>query len=151
VLIGPETYGQLPDGAVVEPRTGLRIKGKNEAVDAYVLLAPALDAKELDVHTELIEGITVRPLRNGETETVQQVFDRLGNRSRLPPLRRREADAHEPAISSISRAWTATIMCSLRWSTASRSGSRASCATAPRQRSPSRWPTSGRVAASAPS
>jgi adenylate cyclase len=39
VLIGSETYGQLPDGAVVEPRSGLRIKGKNEAVDAYVLLA----------------------------------------------------------------------------------------------------------------
>jgi GNAT superfamily N-acetyltransferase len=35
------------------------------------------------VRTELIEGITVRPLRNGETETVQRVFDRLGNRSRL--------------------------------------------------------------------
>ena len=39
VLIGPETYGQLPDGAVVEPRAGLRIKGKEEAVNAYVLLA----------------------------------------------------------------------------------------------------------------
>jgi adenylate cyclase len=39
VLIGPETYGQLPDGAVVEPRAGLRIKGKHEAIDAYVLLA----------------------------------------------------------------------------------------------------------------
>jgi RimJ/RimL family protein N-acetyltransferase len=35
------------------------------------------------VHTELVEGITVRPLRNGETETVQRVFDRLGSRSRL--------------------------------------------------------------------
>jgi GNAT superfamily N-acetyltransferase len=35
------------------------------------------------VHTEVVQGITVRPLRNGETETVQRVFDRLGNRSRL--------------------------------------------------------------------
>jgi hypothetical protein len=39
VLIGAETYGQLPDGAVVEPKAGLRVKGKDDAVDAYVLLA----------------------------------------------------------------------------------------------------------------
>jgi len=39
VLIGAETYGQLPDGAVVEAKTGLRIKGKEDAVHAYVLLA----------------------------------------------------------------------------------------------------------------
>ena len=31
VLIGAETYEQLPDGAVVEKRTGLRIKGKGDA------------------------------------------------------------------------------------------------------------------------
>jgi GNAT superfamily N-acetyltransferase len=34
------------------------------------------------VKTELIKGVTVRPLRNGETEAVQSVFDRLGPRSR---------------------------------------------------------------------
>jgi adenylate cyclase len=39
VLIGAETYGQLPAGTVVEAKTGLRIKGKDEAVNAYVLLA----------------------------------------------------------------------------------------------------------------
>jgi adenylate cyclase len=39
VLIGAETYGRLPDGTVVEPRAGLRVKGKDEAVDAYVLHA----------------------------------------------------------------------------------------------------------------
>ncbi len=39
VLIGAETYGRLPDGAVVEAKTGLRIKGKADAVQAYVLLA----------------------------------------------------------------------------------------------------------------
>ncbi|HEY6150419.1 MAG TPA: adenylate/guanylate cyclase domain-containing protein [Gaiellaceae bacterium] len=37
VLIGTETYEQLPDGAVVEARSGLQVKGKDEAVDAYVL------------------------------------------------------------------------------------------------------------------
>ncbi|MGE5689108.1 MAG: adenylate/guanylate cyclase domain-containing protein [Pseudomonadota bacterium] len=39
VLIGPETYERLPPGVVVEARRGLRMKGKAEAVHAYVLLA----------------------------------------------------------------------------------------------------------------
>jgi adenylate cyclase len=39
VLIGAETYEQLPPGAIVEERSGLRIKGKDRVVDAYVLLA----------------------------------------------------------------------------------------------------------------
>jgi class 3 adenylate cyclase len=37
VLIGPETYERLPDGAVVEERAGLRVKGRDAVVDAYVL------------------------------------------------------------------------------------------------------------------
>jgi adenylate cyclase len=39
VLIGAETYEQLPDGAVVEARHGLQVKGRDEALDAYVLHA----------------------------------------------------------------------------------------------------------------
>ncbi len=39
VLIGAETYEQLPDGAVVEARRGLQVKGKDESLDAYVLHA----------------------------------------------------------------------------------------------------------------
>jgi adenylate cyclase len=39
VLIGTETFVQLPDGAVVEERRGLRIKGKNHAINAYLLVA----------------------------------------------------------------------------------------------------------------
>jgi class 3 adenylate cyclase len=39
VLVGANTYEQLPDGAVVEARAALRVKGKHEAVDAYVLRA----------------------------------------------------------------------------------------------------------------
>jgi GNAT superfamily N-acetyltransferase len=35
------------------------------------------------MRTEVIRGITVRPLRNGESAVVQSVFDRLGPRSRL--------------------------------------------------------------------
>jgi adenylate cyclase len=39
VLIGEETYEQLPAGSVVEARRELRIKGKDDIVTAYVLLA----------------------------------------------------------------------------------------------------------------
>jgi GNAT superfamily N-acetyltransferase len=34
------------------------------------------------VNAEVIRGITIRPLRNGETGVVQAVFDRLGPQSR---------------------------------------------------------------------
>jgi class 3 adenylate cyclase len=37
VLIGAETYRQLPDGAVVEAIRGLQVKGKADALDAYLL------------------------------------------------------------------------------------------------------------------
>jgi adenylate cyclase len=37
VLIGAETYRQLPAGAVVEPMGGIIVKGKEAALDAYVL------------------------------------------------------------------------------------------------------------------
>lgn len=39
VLIGPETRGALPEGSVVEPVPGLRVKGRQGAVDAYLLHA----------------------------------------------------------------------------------------------------------------
>ncbi len=39
VLIGESTYSRLPEGAVVAERAGLRIRGKAEPVDAYLLLA----------------------------------------------------------------------------------------------------------------
>jgi GNAT superfamily N-acetyltransferase len=35
------------------------------------------------MHAEVIRGITIRPLRNGEAEVIQAVFDRLSARSRL--------------------------------------------------------------------
>ena len=35
------------------------------------------------MNAEVIRGITIRPLRGGDTEVVQAVFDRLGPRSRL--------------------------------------------------------------------
>jgi class 3 adenylate cyclase len=39
VLIGADTYRRLPAGAVVERWGGLRVKGKDELVDAYLLVA----------------------------------------------------------------------------------------------------------------
>jgi adenylate cyclase len=45
VLIGAETYERLPDDAVVEPKSELRVKGKDASVDAYVLLScPSCDS-----------------------------------------------------------------------------------------------------------
>jgi len=37
VLIGDETYRHLPDGAVVQAMSGLMVKGKQNALEAYVL------------------------------------------------------------------------------------------------------------------
>jgi class 3 adenylate cyclase len=37
VLVGAETYQRLPDGTVAEAMPGLRVKGKDAAVDAFVL------------------------------------------------------------------------------------------------------------------
>jgi class 3 adenylate cyclase len=39
VLIGEGTYRSLPEGAVAQARPGLRVKGKDTALDAYVLEA----------------------------------------------------------------------------------------------------------------
>ncbi len=39
VLIGAETYRRLPDGAVVEAMSGVVVKGKQAALEAYVLHA----------------------------------------------------------------------------------------------------------------
>ena len=35
------------------------------------------------MHSEVVRGITIRPLRNGDSAVIQQVFDRLGPASRL--------------------------------------------------------------------
>jgi class 3 adenylate cyclase len=39
VLIGAETYARLPAEAVAEQWAGVRLKGKKDVVDAYVLLS----------------------------------------------------------------------------------------------------------------
>src|SRR6185503_7026053 len=36
----------------------------------------------LRMHTRFVDGLTIRPLRNGDTATVSALFDRLGERSR---------------------------------------------------------------------
>src|SRR5262249_30161342 len=49
VLIGAETYRQLPTSARVEARRGLRGKGKNQASDRYTLLPPSAQPKSSQV------------------------------------------------------------------------------------------------------
>ena len=44
VLIGAETRRALPEGSVVEALPGLRVKGREEAVDAYLLHALPVSA-----------------------------------------------------------------------------------------------------------
>ena len=39
VLIGARTYELLPDGSAAEPRSGVRLKGKEDVLDAYLLHA----------------------------------------------------------------------------------------------------------------
>jgi class 3 adenylate cyclase len=39
VLIGEGTYQRLPDGVVVEGMPGLHVKGKDAAINAYILRA----------------------------------------------------------------------------------------------------------------
>jgi class 3 adenylate cyclase len=39
VLIGTATFDRLPEGTVVEERRGLRVRGKDARVDAYLLVA----------------------------------------------------------------------------------------------------------------
>jgi adenylate cyclase len=46
VLIGADTRRALPDGSIVEPVPGLRVKGKEMAVDAYLLHALPGSAQE---------------------------------------------------------------------------------------------------------
>jgi adenylate cyclase len=60
VLIGPETYVQLPAGAVVEQWAGLRMKGKDNVVVAYVLhaLPPALAG---EAHHRVMTQVEPRP------------------------------------------------------------------------------------------
>jgi class 3 adenylate cyclase len=39
VVIGDQTHRRLPDGTVAEWQGGLRVKGKDAPIDAYILLA----------------------------------------------------------------------------------------------------------------
>ncbi len=39
VVVGAETYGALPDGTVAEPLGGVRVKGKEDEVEAYAVVS----------------------------------------------------------------------------------------------------------------
>ena len=40
------------------------------------------DVHHCHMHTRFVNGLTIRPLRNGDTATVSTLFERLGDRSR---------------------------------------------------------------------
>ena len=56
------------------------------------------------MHTRFVDGITIRPLRNGDTTTVAALFERLGDRSR----ERRFCGA-KPRLSEIELAGLARV------------------------------------------
>src|SRR5262249_42069362 len=56
------------------------------------------------MHSRYVDGITIRPLRNGDTETVSCVFERLGEESR-----RRRFGGAKPALSESELAQLARV------------------------------------------
>ena len=48
MVIGAETYRALPDGTKVEPLHGVRVKGKEASIEAYVVLELPPDGSERD-------------------------------------------------------------------------------------------------------
>ena len=106
------------------------------------------------MHTRIVKPkrgptLLVRPLRPGDTDTVNAMFERLGTRRAAPASTARSL-ASAPAISNSSQLPTRTITCS--WpmcrATRGRPRSHASFATARAPRSRSRSPTSSSTAAS---
>ena len=61
MLIGAETYRRLPDGAVVEPMPGLKVKGKDDPIDGYVLRSlPCERPSGVSSTAPLADGVAVR-------------------------------------------------------------------------------------------
>jgi hypothetical protein len=93
VLIGHETYLQLPPGTVVEKRTGLRLRGKDDTVDAYVLHAlpwapgdnQLVEGEEM--YGDLMSFETLRRQQERELE-VQLSRKRFEPRDAAPNVRR---------------------------------------------------------------
>ena len=100
------------------------------------------------MQSRYLDGLTIRPLRNGDTATVSALFERLGARS-ASVVSAVPSRSSPTSSSSTSRASTATTTFSSATSTATQSPSesRDSFATATRPRSRSQSPTATRAVA----
>jgi len=55
------------------------------------------------MHTRFVNGLTIRPLTNGDTETVAALFERLGDRSREKRFCGAKPRLSDPELSALSR------------------------------------------------
>ena len=67
------------------------------------------------MQSRYVDGITIRPLRNGDTATVAALFDRLGPQSRARRFGGAKPRLTERRARARSRASTATTTCSSRY------------------------------------
>ena len=100
--------------------------------------------------TRVVNGITIRPLRNGETRAVQAVFDRLGPQSRLMRFGGAEPVLTERDLDQLARVDGGHhVLLALVDGEPIGIARLLSTRTARRRRSRSRWSTSGRDGVSA--
>ncbi len=73
VLIGSETYRRLPDGAVVEPMPGLKVKGKDAPIDGYVLRSlPCERPRGVSSPAPLAGGVAGAPQSGSTQRTAEE-------------------------------------------------------------------------------
>ena len=103
------------------------------------------------MQTRYVDGLTIRPLANGDAETVSSLFARLGARSRERRFCGAKPRLSEDELARLARVDGShhVLVGYVAGDPLRRSGSPASCATAPRRRSRSRLPTTTRGRASA--
>jgi ribosomal protein S18 acetylase RimI-like enzyme len=55
------------------------------------------------MHTRYVDGLTIRPLRNGDTATVAALFERLGSRSRETRFCGAKPRLSDPELATLAR------------------------------------------------
>jgi protein lysine acetyltransferase len=55
------------------------------------------------MHTRYVEGVTIRPLQDGDAATVEALFERLGSRSREQRFAGAKPRLSEPELAALSR------------------------------------------------
>src|SRR5262249_1165776 len=65
--------------------------------------ARRLGRDDLPVHSRYVDGLTIRPLRNGDTDTVAALFTRLGLRSRERRFWRAKRPLSDAELAALAR------------------------------------------------